>query len=161
MSSRRSQSVYRKPTQPSAQLLNDKCAVSSHYLPSSSYKCRDNNTVVSHQLFFWRVKHLMKNSIKIHHSTVLTIKEIFNTYINVFLWGKKLNLEQRTCTTTHWHQCVSGGETAVYGYNPALFCVLLVSSWCLAKLIFTCYKQHCSILLAEFNMSVLSIIAEK
>ena len=110
MSSRRSQSVYRKPTQPSAQLLNDKCAVSSHYLPSSSYQGRDDNTEVSHQLLFWRVKHLMKNSIKIHHSIVLTIKEIFNSYINVLLWGKKLNLEQGTCTTTHWHQCASGGS---------------------------------------------------
>ena len=28
-------------------------------------------------------------------------------------------------------------ETAVYGYNPALFWVLPVSCWCLAKLIFT------------------------
>ena len=45
------------------------------------------------------------------------------------------------------------GETAVYGYNPALFWVLSVSCWCLAELIFTWYDQHCSILLAEFNMS--------
>ena len=29
------------------------------------------------------------------------------------------------------------GETAVYGYNPALFWVLPVSCWCLAELIFT------------------------
>ena len=29
------------------------------------------------------------------------------------------------------------GETAVYGYNPALFWVLSVSCWCLAELIFT------------------------
>ena len=41
------------------------------------------------------------------------------------------------------------GETAVYGYNPALFWVLLVSCWCLAELIFTQYDQYCSILLAE------------
>ena len=45
------------------------------------------------------------------------------------------------------------GETAVYSYNPALFWVLSVSCWCLAELIFTYYDQHCSILLAEFNMS--------
>ena len=31
----------------------------------------------------------------------------------------------------------SKGETAVYGYDPALFLVLSVSCWCLAKLIFT------------------------
>ena len=29
------------------------------------------------------------------------------------------------------------GETAVYGYNPALFWLLSVSCWCLAELIFT------------------------
>ena len=47
------------------------------------------------------------------------------------------------------------GETAVYGYNPALFWVLLVSCWCLAELNFRQYDQHCSILLAEFNMSTI------
>ena len=46
-------------------------------------------------------------------------------------------------------------ETAVYGYDPALFWVLSVSCWCLAELIFTKYDQHCSILLGEFNMSTL------
>ena len=45
------------------------------------------------------------------------------------------------------------GETAAYGYNPAVFWVLSVSCWCLAELIFTKYDQHCSILRAEFNMS--------
>ena len=47
------------------------------------------------------------------------------------------------------------GETAVCGYNPALFLVLSVSCWCLGELIFSQYDQHCSILLAEFNMSTL------
>ena len=37
------------------------------------------------------------------------------------------------------------GETAVYGYDPALVLVLSVSCWCLAKLIFTLYDQLCRI----------------
>ena len=45
------------------------------------------------------------------------------------------------------------GETAVYGYNPALFWVLSVSCWCLAELIFHVVRSECSILQAEFNMS--------
>ena len=47
------------------------------------------------------------------------------------------------------------GETAVYGYSPALFWILSVSCWGLAELNFTQYDQHCSILLAEFNMSTI------
>ena len=44
-------------------------------------------------------------------------------------------------------------KTDVYGYNPALFWVLSVSCWCLRKLIFKSYDEHCSILLAEFILS--------
>ena len=47
----------------------------------------------------------------------------------------------------------NNNEIAVHGYNSALFWVLTVSRWCLAKLIFTQYDQHCSILFAEFNLS--------
>ena len=47
------------------------------------------------------------------------------------------------------------GEKAAYGYSPALFWILSVSCWGLAELIFTQYDQHCSILLAEFNMSTI------
>ena len=36
-------------------------------------------------------------------------------------------------------------QKAVYGYDPALFLVLSVSCWCLAKLIFTYYDQLCRI----------------
>ena len=36
------------------------------------------------------------------------------------------------------------GETAVYGYNPALFWVLSVSCWFLAELIFTSFKKNCT-----------------
>ena len=53
------------------------------------------------------------------------------------------------------------GETAVYGYNPAQFRVLSVWCWCLADLIFTYYDQHCSILLAELNMSTLIFFANQ
>ena len=48
------------------------------------------------------------------------------------------------------------GETAAYGCNPALFWVLSVSCWFLAEFIFTQFDQHCSFLLAEFNMSTIS-----
>ena len=37
----------------------------------------------------------------------------------------------------HFFASPKKGETAVYGYNPALFWVLSVSCWCLAELIFT------------------------
>ena len=50
----------------------------------------------------------------------------------------------------------NNSETAVYGYNSALFWVLSVSCCCLAESVFTYYDQHCSILLAEFKISILS-----
>ena len=49
----------------------------------------------------------------------------------------------------------NNSETAVYGCNPVLFWVLSVSCCCLAESVFTYYEQHCSILLAEFKMSIL------
>ena len=39
--------------------------------------------------------------------------------------------------SNHNEEKTKSGETAVYGYDPALFLVLSVSCWCLAKLIFT------------------------
>ena len=50
-------------------------------------------------------------------------------------------------------QCYNNSETAVYGYNPALFWIVSVLCWCLAKLMFTWHDRYCSILLAEFKMS--------
>ena len=55
----------------------------------------------------------------------------------------------KTSTRQGGHQKQSGGlahkngETAVYGYHPALFLVLSVSCSCLAKLIFTECDQLC------------------
>ena len=47
----------------------------------------------------------------------------------------------------------NNSETAVYGYNPALFWVVSVSCWCLAKLMFTWPDRYCCILLVEFKTS--------
>ena len=83
-------------------------------LPSSSDQRRDDNTVVGHQIFFWRVKHPMKHRIKIHHSSVLTNKEIFYSCINVLLLGKKpdfkkwhtdANLTDARWQPPSWHSC--------------------------------------------------------
>ena len=51
----------------------------------------------------------------------------------------------------------NNSETAVYGCNPVLFWVLWVSCCCLAGSVFTYDDQHCSVLLAEFKMSILRI----
>ena len=87
-----------------------------------------------------------------------------DTWYGVILWvlrvlGQSLDQSARIFFIRFYSGCYTiltspkKGETAVYGYNPALFLVLSVSCWCLAKLIFTWYDQHCSILLAKFNMS--------
>ena len=47
----------------------------------------------------------------------------------------------------------NNSETAVYGYNPALFWVVSVSCWCLAKWMFTWPDRYCCILLVEFKTS--------
>ena len=41
----------------------------------------------------------------------------------------------------------------IYLHIDILVVLLVSCSWCLAKLIFTLYYQHCSILFAKFNMS--------
>ena len=86
------------------------------------------------------------------------------TWYGVILWvlrvrGQGLNQSARTFFIRAFSGCYAiltspkKGETAVYGYNPALFWVVSVSCWRLAEFIFTWYDQHCSILFAEFNMS--------
>ena len=47
------------------------------------------------------------------------------------------DLELSTLTESRHTTSPKEGETAVYGYNPALFWVLSVWCWCLEELIFT------------------------
>ena len=71
-----------------------------------------------------------------------------DTWYGVILWvlrvlGQGLNQSARIFFTRAFSSCYAiltspkDGETAVYGYNPALFWVLSVSCWCLAELIAT------------------------
>ena len=62
----------------------------------------------------------------------------FSWHVQEFLWQ---SLSVRCAVLTSPQK----GETAVYGYDPAVFLVLSVSCWCLAKLIFTSYDQLCRI----------------
>ena len=90
-------------------------------------------------------------------------------FLGVILWvlrvlGQGLNQSARIFFTRVFSGCYAiltspkEGETAVYGYNPALFWVLSVLCWCLAELIFTYLDQPCSILLAEFNMAAFTAL---
>ena len=71
-----------------------------------------------------------------------------DTWCGVILWvlrvlGQGFNQSAQIFFTRVFSGCYAiltspkEGETAVYGYNPALFWVLSVSCWCLAKLMFT------------------------
>ena len=68
--------------------------------------------------------------------------------VGVILWvlrvlGQGLNQSARIFFIRAFSRCCAiltspkKGETALYGYNPALFWVLSVSCWCLVELIFT------------------------
>ena len=71
-----------------------------------------------------------------------------DTWCGVILWvlrvlGQGFNQSAQIFFTRVFSGCYAiltspkEGETAVYGYNPALFWVLSVSCWCLAELMFT------------------------
>ena len=68
---------------------------------------------------------------------------IWRDSVGVGVLGKGLNQSVRVIFQLSFSVCYAiltsynNSETAVYGYNPALFAVLSVSCSCLAKLIFT------------------------